>query len=137
MPLLLLALPFVLVLAVMMLMPLLLFQRYRMGTARRLARSWLATANIVAMTLSVAFFMTVAAVTAIFVADAFTYALSGLLCGCAVGLPWALAEPLGARTRDAPLHPQPVVGARHHPGRDGTDCLRCLARVAHLARQRR
>ena len=63
-PLLLLALPFVLVLAVMMLMPLLLFQRYRMGTARRLARSGVATANIVAMTLSVAFFMTVAAVTA-------------------------------------------------------------------------
>ena len=86
MPLLLLALPFVLVLAVMMLMPLVLFQRYRMGTARRQARSWVATANIVAMTLSVAFFMTVAAVTSMFVVGAFTYALSGLLGGCAIGL---------------------------------------------------
>jgi len=84
-PLLLLALPFVLVLVVLVLMPLSLIQRYRMGTARRRARSWVATANVVAMALSVAFFMTVEAVTTIFVADAFTYALFGLLGGCAVG----------------------------------------------------
>ena len=41
--------------------------------------------QLVAMTLSVAFFMAVAAVTAILVADAFTYALIGLLGGCGLG----------------------------------------------------
>jgi hypothetical protein len=86
MPLLLLALPFVLVLALLVLMPLSLLQRYRMGTARRSARGWVATANVVAMTLSVAFFMTVAALTSVFVLNAFTYALLGLLGGCLLGI---------------------------------------------------
>ena len=86
MPLLILALPFVLVLALLVLMPLSLLQRYRMGTARRSARGWVATANVVAMTLSVAFFMTVAALTSVFVVNAFTYALLGLLGGCVLGI---------------------------------------------------
>ena len=47
--LLLLALPLVLI----ALMPLILLQRYRMGTARRLARPWMATLNLVLMVLSV------------------------------------------------------------------------------------
>jgi hypothetical protein len=85
-PLLILALPFVLVLVVLVLMPLSLLQRYRMGTTRRLARGWVATANVVAMTLSVAFFMTVAALTTVFVENAFTYALLGLMGGCVLGI---------------------------------------------------
>ena len=68
-----------LVLAVLVLMPLSLLQRYRMGTARRQARGWVATANVVAMALSVAFYMTVAALTSVFVVNALTYALLGLL----------------------------------------------------------
>ena len=67
-------------------MPLSLLQRYRMGTARRQARGWVATANVVAMALSVAFYMTVAALTSVFVVNALTYALLGLLGGCALGL---------------------------------------------------
>ena len=38
------------------------------------------------MTLSVAFFMTVAALTSVFVVNAFTYALLGLLGGCVLGI---------------------------------------------------
>jgi hypothetical protein len=86
MPLLILALPFVLVLALLVLMPLSLLQRYRMGTARRSARGWVATANVIAMSFSVAFFMTMAALTSVFVVNAFTYALLGLLVGCALGV---------------------------------------------------
>ena len=67
-------------------MPLSLLQRYRMGTARRQARGWVATVNVVAMALSVAFYMTVAALTSVFVVNAFTYALLGLLGGGALGL---------------------------------------------------
>ena len=45
----------------LVLMPLSLIQRYRMGTARRTARGWLATANVVAMSLSAVLFMAAAA----------------------------------------------------------------------------
>jgi hypothetical protein len=86
MPLLMLALPFVLVLAVLLFMPVILLQRYRIGTARRQARAWVATANVVAMGLSATFFMAVAAVTTLFVANAFTYSLIGLLAGAVIGV---------------------------------------------------
>lgn len=86
MPLLLLALPFLLVLAVMILMPLSLVQRYRMGTARRTARGWVATANVVAMTLSACLFLAAAAFSSIWIADAFTYSLLGLIGGCVLGV---------------------------------------------------
>jgi hypothetical protein len=85
-PLLLLVLPIVLLLELLVLMPLSLLQRFRMGTARRLARGWLATVNVVAMALSVAFFMTAAAVTTLWVPNAFASALVGLLGGCALGI---------------------------------------------------
>ena len=86
MPLLLLALPFVLVLAVLVLMPLSLLQRYRMGTARRLARGWVATVNVVAMVFSAAFFLAAAALTSVFVPNAFTSASLGLAGGCVLGV---------------------------------------------------
>jgi hypothetical protein len=86
MPLLMLALPFVLVLAVLLFMPVILLQRYRMGTARRQARGWIATANVFAMALSATFFMAVAAVTTAFVPNAFTYSLIGLLAGGLIGV---------------------------------------------------
>jgi hypothetical protein len=86
MPLLLLALPFVLILLVIVLMPLTLVQRYRVGTSTRQARSWVATANVVAMAFSIALFMMTAAVMTAFVAGVFTYALLGLLTGGALGI---------------------------------------------------
>jgi hypothetical protein len=80
--LLLLALPLVLV----ALMPLILIQRYRMGSARRLARPWVATLNIALTTLSVILFLAVAAVTAIWVPHAFSGAAIGVLLGLGLGI---------------------------------------------------
>ena len=84
MPLLLLVvlLPLVLV----ALMPLILIQRYRMGTARRMARRWPATCNVVLMGLSAICFLAGAAVTAVWVPNAFTGAVAGVALGAGLGL---------------------------------------------------
>jgi hypothetical protein len=86
MPLLLLALLLVLPLVVVALMPLALVQRYRVGRARRIARPWMATLNVVAMAFSAAFFLVMTAITNVWVPRAFTSALSGLAIGCVLGL---------------------------------------------------
>jgi hypothetical protein len=75
--LLLLVLPVVLI----VLTPLILIQRYRMGTARRLARAWAVTLSIALTTLSAMLFLTGAAVTAVWVPDAFSGAVTGVLRG--------------------------------------------------------
>ena len=74
------------VLALIVLVPLSLIQRYRVGTSRRRARGWLATINVVGTALSAALFLASAAVTNIWVPDAFTYTAAGLTAGCALGL---------------------------------------------------
>src|SRR5918995_4960458 len=71
---------------VVALMPLSLVLRYRAGTARRLARGWVATINVLAVALSAALFLVVAAVTSAWVPGAFTHALAGLAGGCLLGL---------------------------------------------------
>jgi hypothetical protein len=73
------------VLAVVALMPLALVNRYRMGTSRRRARGWLATINVAGTALSVVLFLAGAAVTSIWVPDAFTYTTAGLAAGCVLG----------------------------------------------------
>jgi hypothetical protein len=85
--------PFVLIVAILLipfvviaLTPLLLLQRYRVGTTRRVARRWVATLNIAAMILSVCFFLIGAAITAAWVPHAFTSALAGLAGGCSLGV---------------------------------------------------
>lgn len=80
--LLLLALPLVLI----ALMPLILIQRYRMGTARRLARPWAATLNIVLTTVSACLFLGVAAVTTVWVPHAFSGAAAGIAVGLGLGI---------------------------------------------------
>jgi hypothetical protein len=67
-------------------MPLSLVQRYRVGTARRLARSWVATINLVALLLSASIFLVSSAITSIWIPGAFTHALAGLGMGCALGV---------------------------------------------------
>lgn len=79
--LLLLALPLI----VLALTPLLLFQRYRVGTARRQARPWMATFALIMMALSAIFFLIGAAVTSIWVAGAFSGAAAGLGAGLLLG----------------------------------------------------
>ncbi len=66
--------------------PLLLFQRYRMGTARRLARPWMATFTTVMMCISTVFFLAGSAVTAFWVRDAFSGAASGVAIGSLLGV---------------------------------------------------
>ena len=76
----------VLPLVVIALMPLILIQRYRMGTARRLARLWVTTLNLALMAFSVLLFLTGAAVTAMWVPNAFSGAIAGLVVGTALGV---------------------------------------------------
>ncbi len=73
-------------LAAIALMPLTLVQRYRVGTARRLARGWIATLNLIAIGISIVLFLLGAAVTNIWLPQAFPYALGGLVVGCLAGV---------------------------------------------------
>jgi hypothetical protein len=84
-PFLLLALLLLVPLAVIAMMPLILIQRYRTGTARRLARPWVATLNLVAMIMSASFFLVAAAVTSAWVPSAFTSAATGMGVGILLG----------------------------------------------------
>jgi hypothetical protein len=68
------------------LMPLILIQRYRVGTMRRLARPWTATFNVVLMSFSVICFLVGAAVTAVWVSNAFVGAAAGVALGGGLGL---------------------------------------------------
>ena len=73
-------------LVVIALMPLILIQRYRVGTARRLARPWMAALNVVLMASSVICFLAGAALTAVWVPNAFTGAAAGVAVGAGLGL---------------------------------------------------
>ena len=84
MPLLLLVL--LLPVIVLALTPLLLLQRYRVGTARRLARPWAARLNVVAFVFSVVVFLAAAAVTNFWVPLSFAMALAGLGVGALLGV---------------------------------------------------
>jgi hypothetical protein len=86
MPFLLLVLLLLLPLFVALMMPFILLQRYRAGTARRLARPWVATLNVVAMIFSALFFLLMAGITSAWVANAFTDAAIGLAVGCVLGI---------------------------------------------------
>ena len=67
-------------------MPLSIVLRYRASTARRLARGWVAAINVVGLAISVALFLTTAAITSLWVPRAFSYSIAGLLGGCLLGL---------------------------------------------------
>lgn len=73
-------------LLLIVLMPLILIQRYRVGSARRMARPWVATFNVVAMAFSAICFLAGAAITAYWVPNAFTGAAAGLTLGGGLGL---------------------------------------------------
>jgi hypothetical protein len=67
-------------------LPMTLVLRYRAGSARRLARGWVATVNVVMLSLSIALFLTGAGITSYWVPDAFRYSLMGFGVGCVLGL---------------------------------------------------
>ena len=66
--------------------PLLLVIRYRAGTARRPARRWVATINLLSFVMSAALFLWIAAMTNFWVPNAFGYSLIGFLSGSLLGL---------------------------------------------------
>ena len=72
-------------LAMVVLMPLTLVQRYRVGTTRRMARGWLATLNAVGFVVSALILLVSAAFTNIWLPHAFVYTLAGLGVGCLLG----------------------------------------------------
>ena len=82
----LLVVPVLVILAVIALIPISIVQRFRVGTARRLARGWVAGLNLFAVLFSIAFFVLAAFVTSRWVPEAMAYALMGLGGGAALGL---------------------------------------------------
>jgi hypothetical protein len=66
--------------------PFLLIIRYRVGTARRPARRWIATINLLSLLLSSALFVWIAALTNFWVPYAFAYSLVGFVSGSLLGL---------------------------------------------------
>jgi hypothetical protein len=75
----------VVLLLVIALIPISLVQRYRMGSARRVARGWVATLNLVTLTFSSVLLLISAAFTNMWVHDALRFTAMGLLGGMLVG----------------------------------------------------
>jgi hypothetical protein len=69
-----------------LLSPILLVVRYKVGTARRPARRWIATVNCVSLLMSAGLFAWVAALTNFWVPHAFNYSLIGFAGGVLLGL---------------------------------------------------
>lgn len=87
MPILLLAVAIILIPAVIALcVPLSIVQRYRTGTAKRPARSWVAAANTVLVGVSILTFLVTAAVTNVWIPGAVNHSLIGLLTGILLGI---------------------------------------------------
>ncbi len=85
MPLIPLAVAFLVLLMLVLAMPFLLVQRYRIGIARRRGRQWVATLNLVLILLSVGVFLSAAAITNYWVPSAFLSSLLGLAGGTVLG----------------------------------------------------
>ena len=82
----LLAVTLFVILAAIVLTPLAIVQRYRLGTAKRRARGWVATINAAGLVLSVVVFLFGAALTSLWIPGALSYAALGLLAGSLAGL---------------------------------------------------
>jgi hypothetical protein len=66
--------------------PFLLILRYRIGIARRPARPWIATINLMSLLTSAALFLWIAAMTNFWVPNAFRYSVIGFIAGVLLGL---------------------------------------------------
>jgi hypothetical protein len=75
-----------LVVALVLATPFLLYLRYRTGTMRRRGREWVANVNLASLGLSAALLVWVAALTTFWVPHAFSCSLAGLLAGSLLGL---------------------------------------------------
>jgi hypothetical protein len=75
-----------LVVALVLATPFLLYLRYRTGTMRRRGRKWVANVNVGSLGLSAALLVWIAALTTFWVPHAFSYSLAGLFAGSLLGL---------------------------------------------------
>jgi hypothetical protein len=75
-----------LVFLLVLLSPILLAVRYKVGTARRPARRWIITVNSVSLLVSACLFLWVAALTNFWAPRAFSYSLIGFAGGAILGL---------------------------------------------------
>jgi hypothetical protein len=86
-PLLLLPLAILIVIGVsVLLLPWSILQRYRAGTARRRARSWVALLNVFGIAVSAGIFLTTTAISSVWVPGAFANSSLGFVAGCALGV---------------------------------------------------
>ena len=69
-----------------LLMPLSLIQRYRVGTRRQQARGWMILLNLFGIGMSSAMFLAGAAMSNLWVPNAIRYSVLGFACGCVLGL---------------------------------------------------
>lgn len=76
----------VLILLTIALTPLMLIQRYRVGTSRQRARNWLLTLNVIGFSFSSVLFLVTAGVTSLWVREALPYSLLGFFGGCLLGI---------------------------------------------------
>lgn len=81
----LLIVPVLFVLAMLLLIPVSLIQRYRVGTSRQRARGWLAGVNLFGLLLSTFLFLLSAAITSVWVPEALAYTAGGLAAGFVLG----------------------------------------------------
>ena len=63
-----------------------ILQRYRAGTARRLARGWVALINALGLSFSAGIFLITAGISSVWIPHALPYCAWGIVGGCAVGL---------------------------------------------------
>jgi hypothetical protein len=70
----------------LVLLPFSLVQRYRVATTRRRARGWIAALTLAGLVISAALFFAGAAVTNVWVPNAFLYSLAGFGAGALLGL---------------------------------------------------
>jgi len=101
MPLVIAALAILVVLALVLLaIPLGVVLRYRAGVARRQARGWVVTFNLLSLLLSTVIFLVSAAITSLWVPDARRYSLLGIGAGVLLGMVGLVAT---RWQRDGPL----------------------------------
>ncbi len=85
MPLILIAFVLLLPVLFVVMLPFSIVQRYRTGTARRIGRPWVASLNVLMLSLSAYLFLIAASFASFWAPNALPYSFAGLLCGIALG----------------------------------------------------
>ena len=120
-------------LAAIALMPLTLVQRYRVGTARRLARGWITTLNLIAIGISIVLFLAGSGRHEHLGAASVSVRARRPGAWDAGRRPRTGVDQVGREPELASLHAEPLARARNHADGDVPAALRILARLADVA----